>query len=83
MKIDLHVHKVTGDETFPTPWRYWCSVDTPYGNHTGEGLARTEQECVEFATQRFTQWVLDQKVARETKKVIPVQVDVEAILGIE
>ena len=78
MKVDLHLHLVTEDP-FPTPWRCWFSVDTVYGNYTDEGLYPTEEAAVTGAEQRIVQWLRDRRTSRDTKRVVTIDVDVEAL----
>lgn len=73
--IELFVHRVTNDPDFPTPYRYWYGVDTPFGHHDDQGLCRTEEACVEEATARFFRWVEDQKVARASQSTHLIAVD--------
>lgn len=75
MKVNVYTHKVTADEDHPAPWRWWFSVDTPFGNRTDEGLAATEEKALEDAGSYLRDWMLAQVVARSTKKMTTIEVD--------
>lgn len=79
LEMELHVHKVTADETHPAPWRYWWEFNTAYGPYKDEGLCKDKDECVGVAKRRAGEWFEAQAEARRTKEVILVSLDLPPV----
>lgn len=75
--LNIRTARITEDTEHPVPWGWFLDHSTQWGSYNQEGLARTEEEALEEAQEKFKQWILDKRTQRKTTKYHRVEMEID------
>lgn len=81
--VQIVIRKITEDPNHPMPWQWNFAADTAVGYVTDKGLARSRDEALAEADQKFRQAVQDKQTRTLTAEVVKVEFDLDEILARE